>query len=134
MKNIIISGLLLACISLMACKKDNIEDKKALILGKWNFTTVVAKNFSTQTETVTKKSAGSFVDFKNDGEMIINSGANDVRQTWELINKNSIKLNTPTVYTIAVLNESDFSFYYDSEENGEITRYTWRLTKPYASL
>lgn len=133
MKKIIISGLLLGCIGLMACKKDKTNINEAPILGKWNFEKVVTKNLSDQSETTVEKDPGSFVDFRQGGEAVINLGTSDINCTWKLLSNNSIELsvNPTSPYTISALSDTNFSYYYDTEQNGQSLRVTWHLTKPY---
>lgn len=130
----IICACLLAGLMLHACKKDHDPSTKELILGKWNFEKVVITSLATSMESTTEKPAGSYVDFAQNGRLIINTGGQDIQATWELTEPQGLKLHIspPTVYTIKEINENQLIFFFEHDENGEKKRTSWYLSKPYA--
>ena len=134
MKNIIVSGLLLGCIGLMACKKDNIENRKALILGKWNFVKYSQTRLKDGEVTLIDIPDYSYMNFLDNGNVNVHQDNDDIKYTWELFDKGKgigIKGAIPEKYIIKELDAQNFNFYSDVEVNGEMIRYSIYLSKPY---
>lgn len=131
MKNMIILGLLLGCISPIACKKEALQPKD-LILGKWRYEKFGQESPIGSPEQIIENPPDYYFDFFRNGTANVNVN-NNVQSTWAL--KDGGKTLLMNIFIskeskILKLEKKEFVFYQDIEENGQTKRNTYYLMKP----
>lgn len=135
MKNATLLILLLAAVTFTGCKKDEEDQQKKNIVGKWFVKQIIEKEIvngvTVDEDTDTDFGADYYFEFTTDGKMIENINGDQYPGTYQVKENNRVAIafqgEEPDDYEIRKLNSTEMVLYVE-DEDGPNAKETHEIT------